>query len=192
MSTKGKTLSTLGVIGLAAVLITIYVIANRAQNLAQSNRDMISPRLDIHVIAGGPAELEDLFKAAIGKDENAEEMRDKYVWITVLVENKGLSEVEDITTAVDLNSEIHKIYTAHSRKYWGKVKLEEKEENTAKFTVGSLNKDESFVIFLGLQPKLFEGKPPFDQIEHQLWKRDYRVSFQEVKITTTDFQKVVY
>jgi len=107
-------------------LITIYVVANSAQNLAQDNRDMISPHLDIHVIAGGPTELEGFFKAAIGEDENAGKIRDRYVWITVLAKNtknKGLSEVKDITTAINLNSKIHKIYTAHSRKYWEKVNL---------------------------------------------------------------------
>jgi len=192
MGTKGKTLSTLGVIGLLVALVTIYVVANSAQNLAQDNRDMISPHLDIHVIAGGPTELENFFKAAIGEDENAGEIRDRYVWITVLAKNKGLSEVKDITTAINLNSKIHKIYTAHSRKYWEKVRLEEKEENAAKFTVDSLSKDDSFVIFLGLQPELFEGKSPFNQRERQLWKRDYRVSFQKVEITTNGFQKVVY
>jgi len=192
MGTKGKVLTTLGVIGLLVALITIYVVANSAQNLAQSNRDMISPRLDIHVIAGGPTELEDLFKVAVGEDEDAGEIRDRYVWITVLVKNTGLSDVENIATAIDLNSEIHKIHTTHSRKYWGKVELEEREKNEARFTVGSLNKNDSFVIFLGLQPEAFEGKSPFSQKERQLWKRDYRVSFQKAEITTDDFQKVVY
>ena len=191
MGTKGKVLTTLGVIGLLVALITIYVVANSAQDLAQSNREMISPRLDIHVIAGGPTELEDLFKAAVGKDD-AEEIRNKYVWITVLVKNTGLSDVENIAAAIKLDSKIHKIHTAHSRKYWGKVKLEEREENEASFTVNSLSKDNSFAIFLGLQPETFESKFPFGQKERQLWKRDYRVSFQKVKITTNDFQKVVY
>jgi len=192
MGAKGKVLTTLGVIGLLATLIAIYTVANKAQNLAQGNRDMISPRLDIHVIAGGPTELEDLFKDAVGKDADAEEIKNKYVWITVLVENTGLPDAENIVTAIDLNSKIHEIHTVHSRKYWGKVNLDKREENKARFTVGSLSKDNSFVIFLGLQPKTFEGKSPFDQKERQLWKRDYRISFQMVKITTDGFQKVVY
>ena len=122
MSTKGKALTTVGVIGLLVALVAIYVVANDARNLAQGNRSMISPHLDINVIAGGPTELEDLFKNAVGKDEDAKEIRDKYVWITVLVKNTGLSDAENITTAVDLNSEIREIYTALSRKYWGKVR----------------------------------------------------------------------
>jgi hypothetical protein len=114
MSTKGKVLTILGVIGLLVALVAIYVVANSAQDLAQSNREMISPRLDIQVIAGGPTELEDLFKAAVGKDEDAKEIRNKYVWITVLVKNTGLSDVENIAAVIELDSKIHKIHTAHT------------------------------------------------------------------------------
>ncbi len=185
-------MTTLGVIGLLVVLIFIYVVANSAKNLAQSNRDLISPHLDIHVIAGGPTELKDLFKEAVGEEEDPAKIKAKYVWITTLVKNTGLSEVEDIATAIDLNSKIHKIYTAQPRRYYGKIELGERKENEARFTTGSLDKDNSFVIFLGLQPETFQGKSPFDQRERRLWKRDYRISFQKVKITTDDFQRVVY
>jgi len=192
MGTKGKTLTTLGVIGLLVVLLFIYVVANSAKNLAQSNRDLITPHLDIHVIAGGPTELEDSFKDAIGKEEDPAKIRAEYVWVTTLVKNTGLSEVKDIAIAIDLNSKIHEIYTSQPGRYYNKIKLAERKENEARFTAGGLSKDNSLVIFLGLQPETFEGKPPFDQKERQLWKRDYRISFQRVKITTDDFQKIVY
>lgn len=192
MGAKGKTLTTLGVIGLLVVLIFIYLVANSAKKLAQSNRDLITPHLGVHVIAGGPTELKELFKDAVGKEEDPAKIKAKYVWITTLVKNTGLSEVKDIATVIDLNSKIHKIYTAQPKRYYDKIKLEERKENEARFTTGGLRKDNSFVIFLGLQPETFEGKPPFDQKERQLWKRDYRISFQKVKITTDDFQKVVY
>ncbi len=193
MGAKGKTLTILGIIGLVVVLIFIYVVANSAKNLAQSNRDIISPHLDTHIIAGGPTELGDLFKDAVGKEEDPEKIKAKYVWITVLVKNTGLSDVEDIATVVSLNSKIHKIYTAcRPIRYYGGIKVEERKENEASFTMDSLDEDESFGIFLGLQPETFEGKSPFDQKECQLWKRDYRISFQKVKITTDDFQKVMY
>lgn len=41
MGAKGKTLTTLGVIGLLVVLIFIYVVANSAKKLAQSRKSVV-------------------------------------------------------------------------------------------------------------------------------------------------------
>lgn len=193
MGAKGKTLTTLGIIGLVAVLIFIYVVANSAQNMAQDNRDMVSPHFETHLIAGGPIELEDLFKEAVGEEGDPAKIEPQYLWLTVLVKNAGLNEVEGIATSVSLDTKIYKIYTTlKPTRYWGGVEVEEKKENQARFTLDSLDKDESFAIFLGLQPEGFEGEPPFDQKERQLWKRDYRIFFQKVTLTAGDFEKIMY
>lgn len=193
MSTKGKTLTTLGIIGLVAVLIFIYAVANSAQNMAQDNRDMISPHLDTTLIAGGPTELKDLFKEAVGEEKDPAKIEPQYVWLTVLVENAGVNEVEEIATSVSLDTKIHKIYTTvKPTRYYGGVEVVEKKKNQAKFTLHSVGKDESFAVFLGLQPEAFEGEPPFDQKERQLWRRDYRIFFQKVRLTAGDFEKIIY
>ena len=118
MGAKGKTLTTLGVIGLLVVLIFIYVVANSAKKLAQSNRDLITPHLGVHVIAGGPGELKELFKDAVGKEEDPAIIKAKYVWITTLVKTTGLYEVKDIATAIDLNSKIHKKHKKERVKFF--------------------------------------------------------------------------
>lgn len=192
MSKAGKVLTTLGIIGLVAVLITIYVVANSAQNTAQANRDLLSPHLSTHVMAGGAVEFKDLFKQAVGEKENPEQVKDKYVWLTVIVENKGLSEVEDITTVVDLNADVDKIYTTiKPTRYWGGVEVKKKQTG-AEFSLGSMDQDESVYMFLGLQPEGFQGEAPFDQKERQLWKRDYKMFFEKVQVNAGDFQKVMY
>lgn len=194
MKAKNKGLVTVGVLGLLIALIAIYAVAQGGKNLARGNRSMISPNLEIQLIAGGPEELRDLFKEGIrnAKEESVlEKMEAEYLWITVLVKNAGLSEMEDITTVVGLDSEIHKIYTAQPRKSYGKVRLEKKKDCEVEFVTRRLGEGNSFAIFLGLQPESFE-KGPFSHQERQLWKRDYRIFFRRLEITSGDFQKVMY
>lgn len=194
MKKGNKALATLGVFGLLIVLIAIYVVAQGAKNLAQENRSMIDPNLEIQLIAGGSEEFGDLFKEGmknVSEELSLEKLRADYLWITVLVKNAGLAEVEDVRTVVELDSEIYKIYTAQPKKYYGKIKLEEKKENKVNFIATSLGEGNSFAIFLGLQPEIFE-KRPFGYQERQLWKRDYRIFFQRLEVTSGDFQEVAY
>jgi len=151
---------------------------------------------DTQVFALTPANLEPVltsvaqqFSGPAGKAE-VEKLKkefDSHLWIAVMTRNRGLQSATEVLTRVQLTTPITALQGFSSTGY---AKMEVKDggigKETASVNWNYIEPAITAVALIGVQPKDFDGKPPYSKKDMGLWSRDFRLYFELAEVKSEE------
>ena len=188
---SGKT-TALIVIGL--LLISFfgyrgYVNSRRALQILEIQVPNITRvAFETQVIALTPANLDPILARVTGQFAGDESEKFKkefksHLWIAVMIRNKGFQPATDVLTRVQLNTPITALQGFSSTGY-SRMEVNEggKGKKMASVNWNYIEPSLMAVTLIGVQPKDFEGKPPYSKKEMRIWSRDFRLYFELAEV----------
>jgi len=165
---------TIGIIAVA--VIWIFSIANNANNMASENAAAVQvPEYKIYYVAGGPERFASEFENAIKEVENVNQ--EDYLWSSIIVENDGERDTGALELNVTAAIPIEKVYFSTTDKFTGIEMSHEKNAIEATLTMKEFDKNESFIIFIGMLPPGYEK--PFND---KKWVNEYQSYLEKVMV----------
>jgi hypothetical protein len=174
-----------------------YVNSRRALQILEIQVPNITRvAFETQVVALTPANLEPILARVAEQftgGESADELEKfkkafaSHLWIAVITRNRGLQPATDVLTRVQLITPITALQGFSSTSY---ARMEVKEGGIGKETASvNWNYIEPTVIALtlvGVQPKDFEGKPPYSNRDMRIWSRDFKFYFELAEVKSKE------
>lgn len=176
---------------MAAVAIWIFTIANEAKNLAMEHEYLLNePKYQVSYVAGGPQRFKDKFKEAF--DTNKQKIKaEGYLWSTLIVENTGNSDAQDIEIEDHAAIDIAKIGVAEPGYGYNEVNTDyNQKDKKATINLQELPTDTKVYVFIAMEPK--EIKKPYNQESHRVWSQVYDSYQEKVVVSSYGSEDTVY
>ncbi len=191
---SGKT-TALIVIGILLILFFSfrgYINSRRALQILEIQVPHITRvAFETQVFALTPANLEPTLARVteqFAKDEmdNFKKEFESYLWIAVMIRNKGLEPATDVLTRVQLTTPIMALHGLSSAYAKMEVKEGGKEKEMASVNWDYIEPTLVAVTLIGVQPEEFGGKPPYAKKDMRVWARDFRLYFELAEIKSKE------
>ena len=118
--------------------------------------------------------------------DNFKKEFESYLWIAVMIRNKGLEPATDVLTRVQLTTPIMALHGLSSAYAKMEVKEGGKEKEMASVNWSHIEPAIMAVTLIGVQPEDFGGKPPYSKKEMRTWARDFRLYFVSAEIKSKE------
>lgn len=148
---------------------------------------------DTQVFALTPANLEPVLTsvaAQLGGTDGPAQLKkefDSHLWIAVMTRNRGLQSATEVLARVQLTTPITALQGFSSTGY---ANMEVKEggigKETASVNWNYIEPAITAVTLIGVQPKDFDGKPPYSTKDMRTWSRDFRLYFELVQVKSKE------
>jgi len=191
---SGKTTAVI-VIGILLILFFSfrgYINSRRALQILEIQVPHIKRvALETQVFALTLANLEPTLARVtvqFAKDEmdNFKKEFESYLWIAVMIRNKGLEPATDVLTRVQLTTPIMALHGLSSAYTKMEVKEGGKGKEMASVNWSYIEPAIMAVTLIGVQPEDFGGKPPYSKKEMRTWARDFRLYFVLAEIKSKE------
>lgn len=182
----GKTMFYIVVAVLAVGIIWVYTIANNANNQASQNAAAVQiPEYDLSYVAGGPERFSEDFTTATEEAENVNP--GNYLWSTVILENNGESDAEEVELNITAAIPVRSVYFSTTDRFVDAEVSETEEPKVVTINMESLDAEESFKVFLGMNPP--EYSRPFDL---KKWANEYQTYLEKISIESDQASASLY
>jgi hypothetical protein len=148
---------------------------------------------DTQVFALTPANLEPVLTsvaAQLGGTAGPAKLKkefDSHLWIAVMTRNRGLQSATEVLARVQLTTPITALQGFSSTGYANMVVKEGGiGKETASVNWNYIEPAITAVTLIGVQPKDFDGKPPYSTKDMRTWSRDFRLYFELVQVKSKE------
>jgi hypothetical protein len=185
----GKTMFYIIVAVLAVALIWVYSIANTANKMATENADAVRvPEYKVYHVAGGPGRFASEFEGASEGVENVNQ--GDYLWSSIIVQNVGEEDDEDIEINITAAIPIEKVYFATTDRFVGEVVSQEENANEVTINMDGFDINENIMVFIPMLPTGYEK--PFDKLDNEVWGKEYQSYLEKVTIESDMTEVTIY
>lgn len=171
---------------LVIVAIWLFNLANSANNLATENAKLIQvPEYNIYHVAGGPERFSSEFEDAV--EEVTEEITNGYLWSSIIVENRGSEDDEDVEINIKTAIAVEKVFV-DAPGYYNDAEVEH-EQGSKEVTVNidEFDNNDQTTIFIGMLPEDYE-KP----LNQKKWVKEYQTYLEEVTVDSSKTEARLY